>query len=347
MKRIKYLISISMLMIISLTSCGSATTVYMGGNPPRGSDEPITSANDGLYDVHLYFNDDNNNIKIITVAAGEKVKNPFNGSFYKTFCDPGEWTIDNEGGMVYDFSKPVYRNFSLYLNWTLNKSDYAQWANQYGKYYQVCVETYYYNTFLFIPTDGEIARGTGVCWNIEKSNDKYVYTIVSCAHVCLDRSKYSNKEYRIYDCSNTKYTVSLIAREYDSTYDLSIFQFSSNSYLDKIKKPNIARKNYASGIYQYSSCFGHPDSTDKISFSTGYLYNYSNQNVISAVNENEVFTFKKLMLFNMHSEPGYSGGPAFDNQGNLIGIVFAGPSTYDQAVAFPIENVWRFVVSYL
>jgi S1-C subfamily serine protease len=253
----------------------------------------------------------------------------------KKYASFSNWSTTSSYLTAYSTTAKVTADFSLYAFFNIDYSSLRSAINDITLKSVIKIETHYWNSFLWIPTDGLTSQGSGVIFEAQNGN----YYALTNNHVTVENSKYKNYEIKVYDYLNSEYTAHLLHAE--ASYDLSCIYFSQGS--NTLQKVTRREKNVSYG--NFVCAIGYPSGNRTITY--GQAEDYQNSYI-------QAFTTQVAFPVLVHTakiNPGSSGGPLFDDNLYLCGINFASGTTSSGSWAFslsiPISEVNIFLSTYV
>ncbi len=318
-KKIFYLFSFSLL-FLSLSSCFN----------------PINSLKE--YNVTFNLNDDEKNIKTVTVSGGKTVsliEDPLKENY--RFVG---WYTDSSFINKYDFSNSVNSDLSLYAKYEL---DAVSITNKIStdlikgvvKIYNRC-----YNTNFFgVEKDYMLGQGSGFCFY--EDNDNY-YFLTNC-HVAVKNKNFDKQKYSIEDYQGNSYDAYLYKNPQtnisaiSADYDLACMYIKASS--TNIKSLSMTNKNPSKDDDVIS--IGSPKGqSNTITYGKVLKYDYVS---LSGAEEYESNVKFKSLYHNAYINHGSSGGPLLNSKLKVCGVNFAGSEEGTYSASIPISNVNEFL----
>lgn len=156
---------------------------------------------------------------------------------------------------------------------------------------------------VFASSANGTSAGTGVCY---KHDGQYMY-IITNHHVIEDCNTFV---VRTYDAPNTDITATLIGT--DKQTDIAVLRIRE---VNGLEVSNL-KTDYEYRLSENVFTIGNPLGTLTHTYSNGYISNTSLRSVVS-----ESGVRQELISINMNINSGNSGGPLFNADGDIVGIV--------------------------
>lgn len=296
---------------------------------------PINSFKE--YNVTFNLNDDEQNVKTVTVFGGKtvsQIEDPIKEN-YKFIG----WYTDSSFNNKYDFSNSINHDLTLYAKYEL---DAVSVTNKIStdlikgvvKVYNRC-----YNTNFFgVEKDYMLSQGSGFCFY----DDSGTYYFLTNCHVAVKNKSFDKQKYSIEDYQGNSYDAYLYKNPQtnisaiSADYDLACMYIKTSS--TNIKSLVMSNENPISNDDVIS--IGSPNGQSN-TITYGKVLRYDYVNVNSEEYESNV-KFKSI-YHNAYIDHGSSGGPLLNSKLKVCGVNFAGSEDGSNSVSIPISNVNEFL----
>jgi tetratricopeptide (TPR) repeat protein len=169
-------------------------------------------------------------------------------------------------------------------------------------------------TVRILQPNTSLCKGSGVI--IAQEGNRY--TVLTAEHVIRESENCNVAQLKVITPDNQQYSIEADYVKKIKGADLAIITFSSPHQYKKatLGDYSFAPFSWRPGLWTFVS--GYPDSTNNHILSAGRLHDHSFAS--SLLLDSRSFNYGYELVYDGLTQPGMSGGPVFDTQGNVIGI---------------------------
>ena len=257
------------------------------------------------------------------------------------------WFSDYSCTRRYDFSKSVHSDLTLYAKFELDASKITNEISQNTMKSIVKIECQYYKEMLWglIKYDKSgWYSGSGFCFS---ENDGYYYILTNC-HVIKGPTGYDKMEIKVTDYKDNEYTAYLYNNPntkkdaISPEYDLACIYFKSNDTEVQPLKVLSTDPKVGDDVI----AIGYPGrQNNTIAF--GKVAQYCKVTLSDTPKYESNVTFD-VIQHSAYTKGGSSGGPILNSNLQVIGVHYAGSTTYEDIhYAIPANKVTEFLNEYV
>lgn len=315
--------------------------VYSG----KSYDKPIGYAPDDIHVGDLYtiafFDGD-------ICIAKERVKRKENAS---NFDAPEKdnyvfigWYKNPSCTEKFDFSQEIEADTKVYAYYMLDAASITNTITTQTIKSVVTVYNKSYNkNFFGFESESESGQGSGVILNISNG---YCYVLTNC-HVAKKKQGYDYQTISVEDCNGITYNANIYknpnksASAIDAKYDLAIvyFEISSSAKLNA-----VSVSQYNSDVGADLVSIGSPEGQQNaISFGKNLGYDKITLDCETYLSNVEF----DVIIHDLKTAGGSSGGPIFNSKLELVGIHYAGTAKNEKGAAIPAKKISEFLNEYV